>query len=257
MSRLLLDLGNTRLKWSLVDDGDVADLGVVQALAHGGPDFVPALAQRLRSLPELASAHLVSVAGAELTAAVTEVVESVARIREGRLRRARTQSRAGELVCAYSDPSRLGTDRWLALRGALRLQRPPLLVVSAGSALTLDAIAEDGRHLGGLILAGIEAMRDGLLRRAPHLQVSAWTPVSEPFWATDTGPAMAIAPWQAAAGLIERAHRRLQAEAGTAPALLLAGGNAEGLVPLLDLPVQLHPDLVLLGLLEAALDPQE
>lgn len=255
MTRLLLDLGNTRLKWAVAGDGESPALGEVQALAHGGPDFLPALAQRLRGLPELASAHLVSVASADLTGAVVDVVESATRLREGRLRRQRTPARCANLVCAYADPSRLGTDRWLALRGALRLHRPPLLVVNAGSALTLDAVTADGRHLGGLILAGIEAMRDGLLRRAQHLEVADWTPAPEPFWATDTGPALAIAPWQAAAGLVERAHRRLLADAGAEPRLLLAGGDAAALQPLLGLPALLHPDLVLLGLLEAALDP--
>jgi type III pantothenate kinase len=257
MSRLLLDLGNTRLKWTVADtDRGLAVLGPVHALGHGGPDFLPSLAQRLRGLPELESAHMVSVASAELSSAVIDSVQALARIRRGRVQRVQTQARAGRLVCAYAEPARLGTDRWLALRGALRLAAPPLLVVNAGTALTLDAVDATGRHLGGLILAGIEAMREGLLRRAPHLEVADWSPAAEPFWACDTGPALAIAPWQAAAGLVERARARLQTEAASVPRLLLAGGDAAALQGLLEGPSELQSDLVLLGLLEAALDPE-
>lgn len=253
--RLLLDLGNTRLKWALAEcvDGDWR-LGEVQALAHGGPDFLPTLAHALRALPELASVHLVSVADPALTEALCRCVEESARRRQPLIQRARTEARSGPLVCAYPQPAHLGTDRWLSLRGALGVSAPPLLVVGAGTALTLDAIDADCRHRGGLILAGIQAMRDGLLSRAPHLQTDSGAPSATEFWATDTAPAVAMAPWQAAAGLIERACRRFERELGRAPKLLLAGGDAEALAELIDWPLRIEPRLVLLGLLQQALD---
>ena len=246
--KLLLDLGNTRLKWALADDG----LGVVEALAHAGPDFLPALEQRLRALPPVDSVHLVAVAAETLTTAVIELVMRTVQCTYWPLRRHRTAAAAAGLRCAYADPQRLGTDRWLALRGALKVAAPPLLVVNAGTALTLDAVASDGQHLGGLILAGIASMRDGLLQRAPHLDSASTPPVRDQFWAQDTRPAVAQAPWQAAAGLIERGLRHLQTEAAAQPVVLLAGGDAEVLAGLLDCDVRIEPNLVLLGLLEAA-----
>jgi type III pantothenate kinase len=263
MNRLLLDLGNTRLKWALaeLDVRGVARLGSVQALAHGGPDFLPALQHQLRSLPPLASAHLVAVTSESLAEAVIRCVEASVDLVDGGVIRARTAARAGRLVCAYADPSRLGTDRWLSLRGALRLLPAPLLAVSAGTALTVDAIGADGRHLGGLILGGIETQRDGLLRRAPHLQALDWRP--QPglqsglsFWADDTATAVARAPWQGAAGLVERALRQLEREsAGVDVGLILAGGDASALSALLEIPLRIEPDLVLHGLLAAACEP--
>lgn len=246
--KLLLDLGNTRLKWALAND----TLDAVDALAHSGPDFLPALEQRLRALPPVQSVHLVAVAGEALADAVIEVVMRTVQCAQWPLRRHRSAAAAAGLRCGYADPQRLGADRWLALRGALKLTSPPLLVVSAGTALTLDAVTADGEHLGGLILAGIESMRAGLLQRAPHLDSASTPPSPGQFWAQDTVPAVAQAPWQAAAGLVERGLRHLQADAGMAPTLLLAGGDAAVLAGLLGGAARIEPNLVLLGLLESA-----
>lgn len=246
--KLLLDLGNTRLKWVLADDS----LSVVDALAHAGPDFLPALEQRLRALPQVDSVHLVAVAAEALTTAVIDLIMRTVQCAHWPVQRHRTAAVAAGLRCAYADPQRLGADRWLALLGALKVATPPLLVVNAGTALTLDAVAADGQHLGGLILAGIASMRDGLLQKAPHLDSASTPPTHDQFWAQDTLPAVAQAPWQAAAGLVERGLRQLQKEAATTPTVLLAGGDAEVLAGLLDCEVRIEPNLVLLGLLEAA-----
>lgn len=264
-ARLLLDLGNTRLKWALAQrTGPAAtsaedwQLGDVKALAHAGPDFLPALQQALRQLPEIDSVHWVAVASASTLEAVQHCVREHVRSRRPGLVRAHTEASmdlgAGRrLICAYPQPAHLGADRWLSLCGALAGRPPPLLVVGAGTALTLDAVDAGYRHLGGLILAGITGMREGLLQRAPHLQVDVRRPGPSDFWTDDTAPAVAMAPWQAAAGLIERAARRMQKQSGQAPEVILAGGDAEGLAPLLDRPARVEPHLVLKGLLQASI----
>lgn len=263
--RLLLDLGNTRLKWALAQrfgsaaaPADGWRLGEVKALAHAGPDFLPALQQALRQLPEVDSVHLVAVASASMLEAVQHCVREHVHSRRPGPIRAHTQARMGvgagrQLICGYPQPDHLGADRWLSLCGALVGTPPPLLVVGAGTALTLDAVDSEYRHLGGLILAGIAGMREGLLLRAPHLQVGTRRPGPSDFWADDTAPAVAMAPWQAAAGLIERAARRMQGQSGQAPEVILAGGDAEALAPLLDRPARVEPHLVLKGLLQASI----
>jgi type III pantothenate kinase len=273
---LLLDLGNTRLKWAL---GRLAEepasrqhsmgsspaigwrLGEVSALAHADPHFNEELELALQTLPEVSRVHLVAVTAEAKVEAVLHAVSAHVRSDASQPRRSRTQSSAAygpnrmqRLICAYPQPDHLGTDRWLSLRGALALAAPPVLVVGVGTALTLDAIDGSGRHLGGLIVAGIACMREGLLARAPHLVAGSSAPRPSHFWADDTAPAVGLAPWQAAAGLVERAARRMQSDLGQAPAVLLAGGDAGTLAPLLEWPCRVEPDLVLRGLLESTLD---
>jgi type III pantothenate kinase len=270
---LLLDLGNTRLKWALAHPvEDSADtmaahgptawrLGEVRALAHAEPDFRPALEREMRALPAVSGVHLVAVTAEATVDAVIHCVDAHVRSDRARVHRARTQpsapfgrNRERLLICAYPRTDRLGADRWLSLRGALALVPPPVLVVGVGTALTLDAVDASGRHLGGLIAAGIAGMREGLLARAPHLAASTAVPQPQQFWADDTAPAVGLAPWQAAAGLVERAARRVRHDLGVPPTVLLAGGDAGALAPLLDQPCRVEPDLVLRGLLESTLD---
>ena len=61
---------------------------------------------------------------------------------------------AGHVVNGYSNPRGIGVDRWLAVLGAASLTDKDAIVVDAGSAITLDLLKADGRHLGGAILPG-------------------------------------------------------------------------------------------------------
>lgn len=55
---------------------------------------------------------------------------------------------------SYSDLSRLGVDRWLAMLAVFSVVQNACVVMSAGSALTADWLDADGNHLGGLIAPG-------------------------------------------------------------------------------------------------------
>ena len=62
--------------------------------------------------------------------------------------------RAGDVVNGYPNPQGIGVDRWLAVLGAASLTDKDAMIVDAGSAITLDLLKADGRHLGGAILPG-------------------------------------------------------------------------------------------------------
>jgi type III pantothenate kinase len=165
----------------------------------------------------------------------------------------RAAAEACGVHCAYAQPARLGADRWAALLGARGLCAGPCLVVDAGSALTIDAMAAAGRHLGGWILPGLAMMVAALEARTGDLarlrQASA--PAAGEGFPTDTGPAMEGGARLAALGAIAAAQERLAAHAGAPPRLFLTGGDAPALRSALD-NVELVPELVLLGLARAA-----
>jgi type III pantothenate kinase len=140
----------------------------------------------------------------------------------------------------------MGVDRWLALIGAHRLCAGAVLVVDAGTAITYDLLLASGRHLGGLILPGIEMMRGSLLAGTNIPRVE---PEERDLpWAADTGAAVGVGTIEAPAALVERLRRRLTAAAGGPSTVLLTGGDAERLRPALEEPVRVEPDLVLRGL---------
>jgi type III pantothenate kinase len=243
MRRLLLDLGNTRLKWRLMD-GDVACSE--GALAHAEAGFADALAALTRPLRGHVRVWLASVAPDTLAARVEAVLASLLGAAPVRVR---VDAAHPALRLAYRDPAQLGVDRWLAMLGARAAVPGPFVVALAGTALTLDAVDGAGRQLGGLIAPGLTLQRASLTTGPLFLPGAELEPM--PF-ADSTAAAVASGPPLALAALIERFVRSTADRLGGRPRLLLSGGDAHRLMPLLTLSAEPRPGLVLDGLARLA-----
>ncbi|MDO5506620.1 MAG: type III pantothenate kinase [Pseudoxanthomonas suwonensis] len=232
----LFDLGNTRLKFApLQADGS---LGEIRALAHADGMDIDAGVQA--ALPTGELALVCSVGPQPLRSALLLALAG----RFQRIELATTQGRFAGLRIAYAEPAKLGVDRWLALLAVHGAGLAPALLVSVGTALTIDLLGRDGRHHGGLIAPSPTLMRQALHQRARQLPVDGGQLLD---FAGDTADALASGCDGAALGLIERSLARATALLGAAPALLLHGGGAEALATHLP-QAQLHHRLVLQGL---------
>jgi type III pantothenate kinase len=243
---LLIDLGNTRLKWAkLKADGT---LSRQRAASHAGwqsDEFRHALAKTFKPGSDV---WVVSVAAERARARLKRA------LRELSAHHVRFVESAA--VCAgvrngYKDPWRLGADRWVALLGARALApQRAVLVVDVGTAMTLDILRKDGQHLGGVIVPGADLMQRSLLsstggirRRAGSRPAARGRTAS--WQAQSTSEAIQRGAQLAAAAVIDAAHVEHRA---LKPRLLLTGGGAESLQPLLKSPYEWEPDLVLQGL---------
>lgn len=219
-SSWLFDLGNTRLKWARLDD---AALGEVHALAHvESGSAAAALDDAFRAIVSGDNVWLASVAGAALTADVVAALERVG----ARVRRVHTQSGFEGVRIAYAKPANLGVDRFLALIAARARAPHAWLIASVGTALTLDLLAADGTHHGGLIMPSPALMREALTQRAPQLPAQGGAVVD---FAVDTLDALASGSVLAARALIQRSLHAAAQRIGTMPTLLLSGGGAAAL----------------------------
>lgn len=232
---LLLDIGNTRVKWARADGERLRDSG---SIAHRED---PAWSARLPA-ERPAAVWVASVAD-------SAAVESLAAHAGDRWaltpRVVHSTARACGVRNAYARPERLGVDRWLACIGGYHRGAGSVLIADAGTALTLDFVAADGRHRGGLITPGVGTMRAAI---AGGTRVRAEPGEFEPAWlADDTDPAVALGTLQSALSLIGNARRALAPER-----LLLTGGEAELLAPHLDTAWERVPTLVLEGLARLA-----
>ena len=244
---LLIDIGNTNLRWALQHDREI---GPGESVRHSGGAPLDLLAawEHLKAPERVLMAN---VGGGPVGTAIARAVRAYWGI-EPEL--AATRAEGFGVRVAYAEPSRLGVDRWLALIAARDLVPGPCLIVDAGTAATFDLLLADGIHLGGLILPGAHMMRESLLA-GTHIPRVEPEPTSEP-WATDTGTAVAAGSLHALAALTVRLHDRLCERIGHGPdgcvsglsAILLAGGDGPRLAPLIDRPHTLVPDLVLRGL---------
>lgn len=237
--RLLLDLGNTRLKWALQ--------GLSPAwLAQGVLEWREDLAALSAAWADVARPTQVVGASVVDDAREQRVAAVVRHAFGGAPTWLRTPASACGVRNAYAEPQRLGVDRFLAMVAAHAAGRAPCVLASAGTALVLDALAADGRHLGGLIAPGVQLMQRSLLDATA--QVRPQRPGDILQLADNTADAVTSGCWQAAAALIERFHAQMRPRLGGEPALILDGGDAAQLVPLLSLPVQIGRDSVLRGL---------
>ncbi len=242
--RWLVDLGNSRLKIALLgDDGCVQP---VLAISHESTDGDRTLLDQLAPVSPGDEAWLASVASSERTVAVTAVLEGAGL----HVERAQSHARQGRLRIAYPVPAQLGVDRYLALLAASARDDGPWVIVSAGSALTVDVLAADGVHQGGLIAPMPAQMRESLAQRFAQLDVAEGAAQE---LASNTADAIASGARAAVLGLVERVLRQTRESFGQAPTLLIAGGDAALLEALHYEPRVLVPTLVLEGLAVHAL----
>jgi type III pantothenate kinase len=238
--KLLLDLGNTRLKWALSSiSGDWTAQGALQ----WGEAWQAALAsawEGLASPSMIVVASVVDVAREEAVAAV------LGRSFDGPVTWLRTPAEACGVSNAYAQPERLGVDRFLAMVAAHAEGRGACVLASIGTALTLDALAVDGRHFGGWIAPGPSLMQRSLLEGTARVGLQQDGAVVD--LADNTTDAVVSGCWHASAALIERFVTRLRPRLGGSPALLVDGGDATRLLPLLAMPAEQVSDSVLRGL---------
>jgi type III pantothenate kinase len=243
---LVLDLGNSRCKWALADGGQEA-AGLTQggALAYG-EDFAQALDNSFSTLPRPEHVVAVCVAASGHLQILAQWVQS-----RWALEVQPIITRAAQLgvTNAYKNPTSLGADRWAALIAARARLSGAACVVDCGTALTIDALDQNGVYRGGVILPGLALMRDALLRTQGVRDVVGDTGSA---LAQSTADGVATGALFGLAGAIDRILDEQAVLLGTTPQILITGGNAQSLLALLRHGVQHAPDLVLEGVARIA-----
>lgn len=237
--KLLIDVGNTRLKWATVTAGP---LSAGRPVALDAPTLADALGEAFAALAGRIDGVFVSsvVSDARETELRTLLEAALPGVPVSFVR---SPAHALGVRNAYAEPQRLGVDRFLAL-AALHAQPRAQVLVSVGTALTLDALAADGRHLGGLIAASPTLTRGALAAATARL-----LPPSREvrLLADSTADAVQSGAVLAAVALAERFRSGAAGPLGAWPALVLAGGGADELAPWLP-DAERIDDLVLRGL---------
>ncbi|MBS1213524.1 MAG: type pantothenate kinase, partial [Proteobacteria bacterium] len=150
---LLVDIGNSRVKWGLGQAGRVTSGEAFPSRSEG---LRAEMERCWGGLPAPGAVVVASVAGRD----AAEILRDWLFSRWGVVPRlVCAEPRAHGVVNGYDDPAALGVDRWVCLLGAHRLHTGPLCIADCGTALTLDALDGAGRHLGGLIGPGLQLMR--------------------------------------------------------------------------------------------------
>lgn len=240
--KLLVDIGNSRVKWATLAGGL---LGTQRAESYAGwttEDWKREL---------FGSPGIDAVVASSVSADPSAALDAAARLAIGRTARfVATTSEAAGVRNAYRDPRLLGVDRWLAVIAAHATTHGPCCVADVGTAATFDAVTTNGTHLGGYIVPGPELMVRSLHGGTADLagRTAASGAAGAAPLADNTRDAIESGCRLAVAALVDRAVADVARELGMAPTLLLTGGAAPAMAPLLRTAARPVPDLVLRGL---------
>jgi type III pantothenate kinase len=242
--QLLIDVGNTRIKWAY-DAGD--ELLAAGELVHrGNPATAAEFVVQLEEEPT--AIYAVNVAGPEFEQALASALAG--RFAEP-LKMVRTSASCGSVSNGYTSIEQLGVDRWAALVGAWFKCRRAAVIVDAGTALTIDLVAANGRHLGGIIVPGLDLMRAALDNDTSDIGefagLSKGPAPGSDWYGRDTLSAVRRGTVFSVRAVVEQAVEEFSGE-GAEPVVFLTGGDAALLRPLLSMPVDHRPQLVLEGL---------
>ena len=236
---LAVDAGNTRIK------GGPHANGAWRATGACATTDAAALTDHWHTLTAPSRIIVANVAGDRVQAAIVAACAGFGHALQFIVGRA---AQCG-VRSSYEQPAQLGCDRWAALIGAHHLYPGASLVVNAGTALTVDALTDDGLFLGGIIAPGLDLMRRALDTHTARLR---WQPGEVRFFPNNTGDAIMSGAAHALAGAIER-MATFMCESGQDPLrVLLSGGAAGQLRPLIALETIAVDNLVLEGLVTIA-----
>jgi type III pantothenate kinase len=242
---LLVDIGNTRIKWARLHGVRVSR---AQAAVHSAWSSATYVRRLFGRGPRPTRMWVTSVAGPRVNRALAAAA-----------RRAGVDStfvtvprRGGGVTVGYLEPWRLGSDRFVAAIGAHELfPQSPVCVVGVGTAMTVDLIGADGRHRGGVIIPAPALMVDTLFTRTHGIHRRAQgggRGGASGIFARSTRAGVVQGARHAAAALIDRAVEEARALLGRKPLVVLTGGGAATVRPMVRSPCVVVPDLVLRGL---------
>ncbi len=236
--KLLIDLGNTRLKWALWDAGRRLMGGV---FAHVDTSLEAALSNNWTALPKPEAIVVASVVKSAQEQELTRLLESHF---DQAAEFVRSPAHALGIRNAYAEPERLGVDRFLGMATLHNASPRAQILVSCGTALTLDALTSAGQHLGGLIAPSPALMRRALGTATARVGEEAGELVE---MADNTADAAWSGCVLSSVALIQRFRGQVSQRVGTPVAVVGDGGGLDEWLALMP-DVERGRDLVLRGL---------
>lgn len=239
---LLIDVGNSSIKWASCEAGVLDSIGFS---LHEGLKNPAGVFDSVWGEHQTPDRVFVSNVAGELFS--TAFISWIKEFWGCPVVFVETQSEAFGVVNGYTEPEKLGIDRWLALIGARSLTQDAVVIVDVGTAITIDAMDKHGQHLGGVIAPGLNMMQTALIENTGGIKSGTQT---EKFQcpANNTQEAIFSGAHNAVAGMINQTVNLFQEKMETPILFLITGGDAKRFLPILANQYQHEPELVLYGL---------
>lgn len=247
MNVLLLDIGNTCLKW-LVPDINRHRLGVMTSCSYAGETVVSFLDQQWSALEGIDRVVIAAVGNHGFVKALEAYVQQRWGLCPDYLR---AQAKGYAVINGYTNPAQLGIDRWLALIAARQLVTGPVWVIDCGTTVTIDRLEATGQHQGGLILPGLVMMMQSLDGGTEQLSCmlkpdGPGGSIKLEVLGKDTTTAITTGVLLALVAVIDRLCHAADPTVDSS-SIIITGGDSDLISPLLAAKCLHYPQLVLQG----------
>lgn len=237
---LLLDIGNSCLKWAIEQNGELSS-GPALFTAH--ESLETNLDNQWKSLQRPEKVLISNVAGPFIQQRVDQWLEKQWGLISVCIE---SEKAAFGVTNGYFDPETLGTDRWACLVAARQSFTLPACIIGCGTAITADVLDRFGVHEGGAIIPGLRVMEQSLVdntNNIHHNKIGIGAGLGR-----TTADGVIYGTLLAASGMISQVVRTVGENYGNPPTLILTGGDAQRVAKVLDNSCRIVPDLVLQGI---------
>jgi len=233
--QLLLDVGNTRIKWQL-RSSELVESG----LANNTEDLFAQLKHVVVDRILLSSVRSVKLTD-DLVGLIKNQFNCLV------LQAISTLTQCG-VTNNYTNPSQLGVDRWLAVIAGYKLAAGSCIVIDAGSAITIDYVDADGVFQGGVIAPGLEMLKQSLKGGTDRVSFESGFSISKNPLGLSTQAAVSSGVMLMLIGFINETLVSLSRHCYESPAIYITGGDAQSIMPYIDVDLRYVDGLVLDGL---------
>jgi type III pantothenate kinase len=237
---LLLDIGNSAVKWAITQQGKLTSTGV---FSYSKNNFEDDIKDNLFLIEKPSKIFVSNVAGNSIFNLLNKLTKQHWSLE---CWQAQVLAEFKELKNSYNNIEQMGIDRWLAMVAAWEKSHSALCLVSCGTALTIDLIDSKGIHLGGYIIPGVELMQKALVNNTAQINIDIKKEASIEY-AKNTQAAVNNGAFLAAISMIDRAVDTFT-ESNSDVKCIISGGMANSINPLLKHAFEYEPNLVLMGL---------
>lgn len=223
---LIVDAGNTAIKWVVYCNEDIVWRGRNNDIdcQPFGVDFIYFASVR----DDVTNAKLLDSVHSKFPHAVCVNLD--------------VQKKACNVVNAYDEPHRLGVDRWLGVLSVYHKFKEAVVIVDAGTAIKIDVVNSDGKHLGGYITPSREMMEASLVSNTGRIRFSEKDMNDVEGLPKNTGQAVRMGCNEMILGFVERILKRYSKFN-----YVFTGGNGEYLMNQLMINGTFDSDLVIKG----------
>jgi len=243
---LLIDIGNSRIKWCLYNSVE-NEFGPEGAMLRDKAELPALFSEHWSDLDKPDRVVISNVSGQQLAESMDAWVEKTWQMKTEYVE---TEASSHGVSNAYSDYQELGVDRWMAIIAAWQRFRQggkAVCVVDCGTAMTIDGISASGQHLGGFIIPGYTTMQEMLVNNTSEIEMARKRLPSINF-SSSTEEGVNSGCYLATISIIDRVVTSMQDDFGKQVNCIITGGNAELVIEQLEGKFEYEPKLVLHGL---------